>query len=160
MIMYHGLADLLIMPRGSYNYYNRVTSREGGLRDVQKFYRFFPYPGNSHCGGNPDQPNAPLINRTDLFNALVNWVENGAAPDSIVAFNNPDPTKATVSRPICKYPDKLVYKGTGSTSAAANFVCRHENDDDFILSQFVVPDLGALGRDDDDHGHGDDNDRH
>src|SRR5258708_4141718 len=46
MIMYHGLADLLIMPRGSYNYYNRATDREVGLTNVQKFYRFFPSPGN------------------------------------------------------------------------------------------------------------------
>ncbi len=152
MIMYHGLADLLIMPRGSYNYYNRATDRDGGLKNVQKFYRFFPYPGNSHCGGNPDQPNAPLISGTDLFAALVNWVENGAAPDSIVAYNNSNPALATVSRPICKYPDKLVYKGTGSTSLAANFTCRHEESDDFIHSEFVVPDVG-FNRDDDDHGH-------
>jgi hypothetical protein len=154
MIMYHGLADLLIMPRGSYNYYNRVTEREGGLKNVQKFYRFFPYPGNSHCGGNPDQPNAPLINGTDLFNALVNWVENGVAPDSIVASSNADPAKA-VSRPICKYPDKLVYKGTGSTNVATSFTCAHQDSDDFILSQFVVPDLGAIRGRDDDHGHDD-----
>jgi hypothetical protein len=154
MIMYHGLADLLIMPRGSYNYYNRVTEREGGLKNVQKFYRFFPYPGNSHCGGNPDQPNAPLIKGTDLFNALVNWVENGVAPDSIVAFNNADPTQATVSRPICKYPDKLVFKG-GNTNVASNFMCARQDSDDFILAQFVVPDLGALRGLDDDHGHDD-----
>jgi hypothetical protein len=143
MIMYHGLADLLIMPRGSYNYYNRVTEREGGLKNVQKFYRFFPYPGNSHCGGNPDQPNAPLISGADLFNALVNWVEHGSAPDSIVAYNNANPALATVSRPICKYPDKLVYKFTGSTNEAANFTCQQQQQDDFFTSQLVVPDRGA-----------------
>ena len=59
MITYHGLADIVIFPRGTYNYYNRVTEREGGLKNVQKFYRFFPYPGNGHCGGNIDQPMPP-----------------------------------------------------------------------------------------------------
>ena len=27
-----------------------------------------------------------LINTTDLFNALINWVENGTYPNSIVAY--------------------------------------------------------------------------
>ena len=146
MITYHGLADIVIFPRGTYNYYNRVTEREGGLKNVQKFYRFFPYPGNGHCGGNLDQPNAPLIdlsNKGALFQALVNWVEHGVAPDSIVASNNPDPALATVSRPICKYPDKLVFKG-GNSNVASNFFCQHQEQDDFLLTDLVVPDLGAI----------------
>jgi hypothetical protein len=144
MIIYHGLADLLIMPRGSYNYYNRATKHAGGLSKVQEFYRFFPYPGNSHCGGNPDQPNAPLINGTDLFNALVNWVEHGKAPDSIIAFNNANPALATVSRPICKYPDKLTYNGTGSTNVASSFTCKHESHDDLMEEQEVLPDADVV----------------
>ena len=144
MIIYHGLADLLIMPRGSYNYYNRATKHAGGLSEVQKFYRFFPYPGNSHCGGNPDQPNAPLINSTDLFNELVNWVEHGIAPDSIIAYNNANPALATVSRPICKYPDKLAYNGTGSTSVASSFACKHESHDDLMDEEKTLPDADLV----------------
>jgi hypothetical protein len=152
MITYHGLADELIFPRGTFNYYNRATHRAGGLKHVQEFYRFFPYPGVGHCFGNASQPNAPLIDTSlasltqinaTLFNALINWVENGVAPDSIVAYNNLNPALATVSRPICKYPDKLVYKGTGSTNVAANFICQHQEQDDFFATDLVVPDLGA-----------------
>jgi hypothetical protein len=147
MILYHGNDDIVIFPRGSYNYYNRATAKAGGLKNVVKFYRFFPYPGNNHCGGNSNQPNAPLMDFTGgsssaLFQALVNWVEHGIAPDSIVAYNNPDPTKATVSRPICKYPDKLVFNG-GSTSVAANFTCQPQSQDDFITSDSALPDAGA-----------------
>jgi hypothetical protein len=151
MIIYHGLADLLIMPRGSYNYYNRATKHAGGLSEVQKFYRFFPYPGNSHCGGNPDQPNAPLINGTDLFNALVNWVEHGIAPDSIIAHNNANPALATVSRPVCKYPDKLVYNGTGSTNVASSFVCKHESQDELEEEEKTLPDADLIEDRHDDH---------
>jgi Tannase and feruloyl esterase len=159
MIIYHGLADLLIMPRGSYNYYNRATKHAGGLSQVQKFYRFFPYPGNSHCGGNPDQPNAPLIDSTSsgaLFQALVNWVEHGTAPDSIIAYNNATPALATVSRPICKYPDKLTYNGTGSTSVASSFTCKHESHDDLMAEEKTLPDADLIedrGHDHDDHDH-------
>ncbi|HEX3342344.1 MAG TPA: tannase/feruloyl esterase family alpha/beta hydrolase [Pseudolabrys sp.] len=152
MITYHGLADELIFPRGTYNYYNRVTERLGGLNKVQKFYRFFPYPGNGHCFGNSTQPNAPLMDTSfasgvqvnaTLFKALMSWVEKGVGPDAVVAFNNLDPAQATVSRPICKYPDKLVFKG-GNTNVASNFVCQHQEQDDFLLTDLVVPDIGAI----------------
>jgi hypothetical protein len=143
MITYHGLQDQLIFPRGTYNYYNRVTAAMGGLANTQSFYRFFPYPGNNHCGGNSNAPNAPLINGTDLFTALVNWVEHGTAPDSIVGFNNLNPALATVSRPICKYPDTLVYNGSGSIYSAANFHCQPQTTDPLMNAQAALPDPGA-----------------
>src|SRR5205085_9192138 len=48
MLMYHGLADVLIMPQGSIHYYDRVVSEMGSLKHVQKFYRFFLVPGMTH----------------------------------------------------------------------------------------------------------------
>jgi hypothetical protein len=131
------------MPRGTYNYYNRVTDQMGGLTDTQKFYRFFPFAGNGHCGGNSNQPNAPLINSGDLLASLVNWVENGVAPDSITASNNSNPALATVTRPVCKYPDKLVYDGFGSTSVASSFACKEEKKDPLQSAEQVIPDPGA-----------------
>lgn len=79
MVTYHGLADSLIFPRGTYHYYDSVL--QGNYKETQKYYRFFPYPNNGHCGFG----NGPLINANDLFDALVNWVENGIAPDYMVA---------------------------------------------------------------------------
>src|SRR5205809_6619554 len=96
MIMYHGLFDQLIFPRGSYDYYNRAaekmkgsgpkpTSAAGGMAALQEFYRFFPYPNNAHCGGGT----GPQIDTNVLFDALVNWVEHGIAPDYVLATQNP-----------------------------------------------------------------------
>lgn len=143
MITYHGEADQLIFPRGTYNYYNRATDRAGGLSHVQTFYRFFPYPGNNHCGGNSTQPNAPLINTNDLMNALVNWVERGVAPDSILAYNGVTLATSAVSRPICKYPDKLVYLNSGSPSDASNFTCQPQTEDPLQNAEEALPDAGA-----------------
>jgi hypothetical protein len=143
MITYHGLADQLIMSDGTYNYYNRVTDAMGGLKATQKFYRFFPFPGNAHCGGTPGFPNAPLINSNDMFAALVNWVEHGVAPDEIDAANNSNPALATVTRPICKYPDKLVYDGFGSTNSASSFACKEKANDPLqSVETQVIPDAG------------------
>jgi hypothetical protein len=136
MIMYHGLADQLIFPRGSYDYYNRAAekmkgsgpgkpSAASGMAAVQEFYRFFPYPNNAHCGGG----SGPQINVEDLFHTLVDWVEHGIAPDSVVATQNLG-GGATRTRKICKYPDVLVYNGSGSTNDQANFHCAPRLQDD------------------------------
>jgi hypothetical protein len=143
MITYHGGADFLIMPRGTYNYYNNVTKAQGSLGATQSFYRFFPYPGNSHCGGTMFQTNAPLIDSTTnggLFTALVNWVEHGVAPDTIIATN-----AAGGTRPICKYPDTLLYNGTGSIFSASSFKCQHQTTDELMPAENALPDPGTLG---------------
>ena len=86
------------MPFGSYNYVSRVFERYG-VSETQGFMRSFFYPGNGHCGGGG--AGTPLINGGDLFNALVNWVENGVEPGHIVARNrrqDPHPEDLHVSR--------------------------------------------------------------
>jgi hypothetical protein len=117
IIHYHGLADPLIIPFGSYNYVGRVFDRYG-VQETQSFMRSFFYPGNGHCGGG----NAPLINQAALFDTLVNWVENGVAPDYVTASQNLG-GGAVRTRKICKYPDEAVYNGTGNTNDQSNFSC-------------------------------------
>jgi hypothetical protein len=142
LITYHGLADPLIMPKGTYNYVHRVADQMGGFEAIDKFYRFYPFAGNNHCGGNQNQPNAPLINTNDLFAALVNWVENGAAPGSILAYNASTLATSTVVRPVCKYPDKLVYDGFGSTNLPSSFTCKKETSDPLKETTEVIADPG------------------
>ena len=117
IIHYHGISDPLIVPFGSYNYVQRLFDRYG-VPGAQAFIRSFFYPGNGHCGGG----NAPLITANDLFTALVNWVENGVAPDYIVASQNLG-GGATRTRKVCKYPDEATYSGSGSTDSQASFAC-------------------------------------
>jgi hypothetical protein len=131
MIAYHGLSDQVIFPRGTYHYYDSVL--QGNYKETQKFYRFFPYPGNGHCGGVGAPPSAgvgaPLIDDEALFSRLVNWVENGVAPDYVVAAQT-SPVART--RKICMYPNVPVYNGSGSTDDQANFHCEVRNKDDLI----------------------------
>ena len=55
--------------------------------------------------------------------AIERWVEQGIPPKSIVAVHK---TAGVVdrTRPICPYPERAVYKGSGSTDSAENFICR------------------------------------
>ncbi|HZR11549.1 MAG TPA: tannase/feruloyl esterase family alpha/beta hydrolase [Myxococcales bacterium] len=148
MIIYHGLADVLIMPQGSINYYERVIRELGGLHEVQKFYRLFLVPGMTHGIGNgTTNPNAnpPLPGiaggdgvadgTSQLYDVLTAWVENGTAPSRIdISTAATTAFPVVKSRPICAYPKKARYV-SGDVNAASSYVCagprgRHGDDDD------------------------------
>ena len=147
MIMYHGLADVLIMPQGSVNYYERVIRELDGLHEVQKFYRFFFVPGMAHGFSNgTTNPNAnpPLPGganadgiadgTSQLYDALTAWVEKGHAPQRIDISTAVTTTfPVAKSRPICAYPKKAKYV-SGDVNAASSYVCagprRGHHDDD------------------------------
>jgi len=134
MITYHGLADQLIFSRGTYHYYNTIA--QGNYADAQTFYRYFPYPGNGHCGGG----NAPLIDGEALFTALVNWVENGVAPDFVVATQTTGlPSGVTTrTRKVCMYPNVPVYD-SGDPNNQASFHCQTQSSDPLSNTLDISP---------------------
>jgi hypothetical protein len=70
----------------------------------------------AHCaGGAGPQPQG-------LFDALVNWVEHKVPPQTIASQISTGGV-VTRTRPLCPYPQTAIYKGSGSTDDAANFVC-------------------------------------
>jgi feruloyl esterase len=117
LIQYHGWADPQISPANSTQYYARVVNTLGGVNKVHGSYRLFMAPGMGHCGGG-EGPNT-----FDMVAALEQWVEQGRAPDQVLASHS---TSGVVdrTRPLCPYPQIAAYKGTGSIDEAANFVCR------------------------------------
>jgi hypothetical protein len=118
IVMWHGQSDPLIYPGGSIDYFTRVTQQMGGAARTSEFLRFFLAPGVGHCGGGAGP--AP----TGQLSAVIDWVENGKAPDTLLAVRH-DQTGASVrSRPLCQYPLVARYTGQGSTDDAATFVCR------------------------------------
>jgi feruloyl esterase len=84
-----------------------------------------------HCGGGTGATSfgnqgstAPTIDADhDLLSALDRWVNDRTPPDRIVA-SKLENGKVVRTRPLCAYPKRGVYQGSGSTDDAANFVCR------------------------------------
>jgi feruloyl esterase len=136
MIQYAGWADAAIAPQNGLNYYRKVTHAMG---DPHDFYRVFMVPGMAHCAGGAG-PNAfgngtsngPVIDADhDLVKALERWVEQGIAPDRIIAthYTNNDPTKPVAfQRPLCPYPQRGQYVGHGDPNDAASFACVAHHD--------------------------------
>jgi hypothetical protein len=115
MITWHGTADQLIPFNGTVDYYERVLQLDPSAAD---YYRFFPAPGVAHCH------NGAGWYPGDAFASLINWVENGTAPETLYAEviwgDNPENTIRAVD--LCAYPKALTYIG-GDGNQPSSFTC-------------------------------------
>jgi feruloyl esterase len=118
MIMYHGGSDTSFSVKDTIDYYDALDSTNAGK--AAEFVRLFVVPGMNHCSG------GPATDRFDALTPLVDWVEKGVAPDSIVATaSNPGYFGvAARTRPLCPYPKQTRYKGSGDINLASNFTCQ------------------------------------
>jgi feruloyl esterase len=114
LIVWHGWADPALTAIASIRYHDEVHARDP---QAPAYMRTFLLPGVLHCSGGvgPDT--------VDWVEAIVSWVERGSAPDRPVARKLTNGA-VTRSRPLCPYPQKAVYSGSGSTDDDANFVCK------------------------------------
>jgi feruloyl esterase len=130
LIIYHGWNDAAISALNSINYYEAVRTKMG-TQEADSFLRLFMVPGMQHCGGGSGTDvfgqtgfSSPSDPQHNMYLALEQWVEKGAAPTSVVATKQPGEGSAVkVTRPLCAYPQVAHYKGAGDTNDAANFAC-------------------------------------
>jgi feruloyl esterase len=128
MMVYHGTSDPIFSSDDTTSWYESLRSANSG--DASNFARFYRVPGMNHCSG------GPATDQFDMLTPLVNWVEKGQAPDTVVAAARgsgnaggvnadvPANWSASRTRPLCAYPKVAHYKGSGSVDDAANFTCQ------------------------------------
>jgi feruloyl esterase len=124
IMVYHGVSDPIFSVNDSEAWYKGVTAQTG-----DNFARFYPVPGMGHCSG------GPATDQFDMLTPLVQWVEQGQAPDSLEAkargAGNPGGANADLpagwaadrSRPLCAYPKVARYKGSGDVERASSYAC-------------------------------------
>jgi feruloyl esterase len=115
VLITYGWSDAILQPLMGVQYYEKAVAANGA--NGTDFIRLFMIPGMAHCAGGvgPDQ--------YDAVTAVVDWVEKGVAPSSLVASKIVNGA-VTRSRPLCPYPQVARYRGQGSTDDAANFQCQ------------------------------------
>jgi feruloyl esterase len=128
VVMYHGVSDAIFSADDTRQWVerlNRVNANPGS-----DFARYFPVPGMNHCSM------GPAADQFDLLGPLVQWVEQGVAPQAVVASvrgtGNAGGVNAELpadwspkrTRPLCAYPTVATYKGSGSLEDASNFACK------------------------------------
>jgi len=118
MMLYHGASDSSVSINDTLRWYAAMNVQMGS--NAQDFARMFVVPGMAHCSG------GPATDSFDMLPPLVDWVENGVAPDSVLATaTNPGYFGvASRTRPLCPYPKQARYTGSGDINDANNFSCR------------------------------------
>jgi feruloyl esterase len=144
ILMVGGLADNSIPAAGWINYYHRVATAMGGDSATQKFFRLYMVPGLAHSStgastsldngfaGYPANkavplpllpgPNntAPTEAQDQMFTVLKDWVENGVVPGDITIYSGDQ----SVGYPICVYPKKTTWNGSGNPKVPASYTCQ------------------------------------
>jgi hypothetical protein len=115
LIFYHGVSDPWFSVLDTLDYYERMSAANGGAEQVRQWSRLYIVPGMGHCGGGPE-----ALDNFDALSAIVQWVEQQTAPESLTATGRAFPGR---SRPLCAYPMHAHYKGQGNPEDAANFEC-------------------------------------
>jgi feruloyl esterase len=132
LILWHGWQDPHISPLNTITYYNAVQTLMGADA-AQRFARLYLFPGGYHCGGGE----GPF--EVDLLTPIMAWVENGKAPEKLVASKGADmhgpggpggphpevsapSSSPKLTRPVFPYPSVARFSGTGDLNDAASFV--------------------------------------
>jgi hypothetical protein len=130
LMVMHGVSDPVFSAADTINWYEnfRNTWRDRAMGTA----RLFLVPQMNHCSG------GLACDQFDMIDVLVKWVEQGTAPESVVATargTNPDPTlvntevpatwAANRTRLLCPYPavERFVGKQGDSIEDAKNFLC-------------------------------------
>lgn len=125
LIVYHGLTDALSVAAATVNYFSDMvdTTYNGSFSLAAENARLFLAPGMGHCGGGAGP------NSWDKLSSLVDWVENGVAPDSITATHSSD-GRVDNERKLCPFPQRAQYIGPAGGEndpanwLASNFSCQ------------------------------------
>jgi poly(3-hydroxybutyrate) depolymerase len=125
LMVYHGTSDPVFSSNDTTDWYQRLTTANGG--DASNFARLYTIAGMNHCSGGPS------TDQFDMLTPMIAWVEQGKAPDSVVATARdasnvvpntdvPANWSAGRTRPLCAYPKVARYQG-GDINAASSFAC-------------------------------------
>lgn len=131
LLMYHGWNDPAISPQNSIHYFSSVRQALGPGK-ADGMLRLYLAPGMEHCLGGPGpsyfgQLGLPAAGGpgTGALDLLEKWVEDGKAPDAILAAAHPSTPRGTPTvRPLCPYPGRAVYDGKGDPKQPGSFACK------------------------------------
>jgi len=121
IILYHGQSDGVFSFNSTARWWEKLNANSQGR--AADFARLFAVPGMNHCSG------GPAVDSFDALAAIVDWAEQGKAPDVLPATVRVDNKELpanwskTRSRPLCPWPQFAHYIG-GDVETAESFVCR------------------------------------
>ncbi|MCS7041868.1 MAG: tannase/feruloyl esterase family alpha/beta hydrolase, partial [Bryobacteraceae bacterium] len=148
LMIYAGWEDWGVTYSQVLMYYDAVRRAAGWQEAADRFVRLFLVPGMSHCAGGPTPDTAEMLLQ------LVQWVEQGQAPEQVMAHDTSPATKGARRRPVFRYPLEARYTGPdpkrdpSGPDKAENFVAappaRARKDSiDWVGEPLLTPGAGA-----------------
>lgn len=145
LIIYQGWQDVPLRAQDTIDFLTEAAELSGGWEAIDDFSRTYMVPNMLHCAAGTGGWAA------DYITPMVEWVENGKAPEAIVgtnpgasnwfevfsvlegesvdwygaatrAFEGKDPASKS-TRLLCPYPQVAKYQGTGDIKSAGNYAC-------------------------------------
>lgn len=132
------MADPNIAGENSQRYYLHVAKTMGASDEqLDDFFRFYRISGNGHCSSGGEgawefgQIAAARNGKFSAVQQLVDWTEQGIAPDTITGtkFHNDDPSQGVAfERSHCRFPYRTTYKGNGlDPNVTTSWTCEKIN---------------------------------
>lgn len=123
-MMYHGMADPMTSGGNAQRYYLKMASELGlDHTEIDNFFRLFRISGMAHCGVGGisgagawefGQNGAAAAATNNIVSNLVDWVENGKAPETLLGtkFWYDTPSYGIMfERAHCRFPYRTTFKG-------------------------------------------------
>jgi feruloyl esterase len=119
LIVAEHLADYAQSPFAGIEYWRSVVAKLGAGA-TEDFMRLYTTPGADHVG-----TGAPVD--VDMLQVLVDWVEQGRAPQELVQVSlaAAPPHAELRSRPMCRWPAYPRYRGYADSERASSFDCAY-----------------------------------
>lgn len=145
IVMFHGQQDNQISSFNSPRFYEHVRSGMSYTTEqMDDFLRFFRISGMFHCNGGPgawvvgqaggSSAQGPFDAKHNVVAALVDWVENGNAPDTITGtkyVNDTVQSGIDFQRSHCRWPMRNTYLGGGKdANDPASWQCKQISEAD------------------------------
>ncbi|WP_213004170.1 tannase/feruloyl esterase family alpha/beta hydrolase [Parahaliea maris] len=132
-IIYQGWSDPSTVAGLAIDYYRQLSATYGGVEALSDSVRLFLVPGMYHCRRGPgaDQFGGsrhqtwPGDGERDILWSMIHWVEQGVAPDHLVA-SKLDGEDTRFTRKICPFPQSAVYDGKADENAHQSFHCEDD----------------------------------
>ena len=136
-MMYHGMADPMTSGGNAQRYYLKLANELGASdSELDNFFRLFRITGMAHCGVGGisgagawqfGQNKAASSASNNIVTNLVNWVENGVAPDTLrgTKFWYDTPAYGVMfERDHCRFPYRTTFVGGDADSTLpASWTC-------------------------------------
>ncbi|KAL0939178.1 feruloyl esterase B [Colletotrichum truncatum] len=130
LLIYHGLQDNQISSFRTPIFYDRLAQGMGLQNpEMDQFVRYFQISGMMHCTTGPGAwiigqgggaaavaDNLPFDKEHNVLAAVVDWAENGVAPETVTGTKFVNDTVSLgidFQRRHCRYPLRNVYQGNG-----------------------------------------------